>query len=124
MPQFLVNILHGLIPPHEGENGLYSWRVAMSSTVMVLIVAIAGHLAFASGWMPGFEKEGFVTRSDFSQLTDITLTKSILELKKEQCSQPPGSKARSTYAELVATYVKKYRELTGKDFEIPDCDSV
>ena len=96
----------------------------MSMAVIGLLLTMGAHLTFAGGWMPGYEDDGFVRRLEFAQLTDVTLTKAIYEAKKEQCNAPPGSKARSTYSQLVDDYVEQFEKLTGKRFRVPDCDSV
>ena len=124
MKDLIVSIIKALIPPHEGENGLYPWRVAMSAVVVAIGLSFLGHIAYAAGWFPGYENERFVNRSELAQLSDVTLTRAIYDAKKEQCEAPQGSKARSTYSQMVSKFAKQYKELTGQEFDVPECDDL
>jgi len=120
----IVSIIQALIPPHEGENGLYPWRVAMSGLLLVTSLTLMAHVGYAAGWIPGTENERFVSRSELAQLSDVALTKAIYDSKKDQCSADPGSKARSTYAQIVAKFARQYKDLTGHEFDVPECDDL
>jgi len=124
MKEFIGSIVEALIPPRDGEDRMYKWRVAVSLSIALLTITLAGHLLYAAGALPGYENEAFVARNDLNQLADVTLTKAIYEAKKEQCSAPAGSKARSTYSQLVDRYVRQYKELTGIVFDEPECDDL
>ena len=96
----------------------------MSVVVIGLAVSFIGHVGYAAGWIPGWEGEQFVSRSELVKLSDVTLTKAIYEAKRDQCEAHPGSKARTTYSQIVSEFARQYKELTGHDFDVPECDDL
>lgn len=62
-----VEVVKGLIPPSEGDERVYRWRVFIAVFVGVNTMANIGHILWACGWLTFVGLHGFVLQDVYAQ---------------------------------------------------------
>lgn len=103
----------------------------MAACVVMLALLQAVHVAWAAGYSPFFEEEGFAARQDFKQLQmDVsrarlnTLMVNIMDLKQRSCSAK--GEYRVTLQSTLTQLLIEWRTLDPQQqpFPLPSCDEI
>lgn len=62
----VVELAKNLIPPHEGDERVYRWRLFVAFFVGANTMANIGHIAWACGWLSFAGLHGFVTQEAYA----------------------------------------------------------
>lgn len=92
----------------------------MTSTVLGLVLALTAHIYWAS--------ENFSLASDAKDIKRDVSEMRILELRQNQCKlrneKNPSNEARIWVAQQLNEQLQRYREATGKSYNLPACELI
>lgn len=139
-----VELVKNLIPPHEGDERVYRWRVFVAVFSGVNALATIGHIMWACGWLSFVGLNGFVLKDAYAEdirLVDqrrneidrkvdivqkVTITSAIRETMKNRCV----AKAQNNQAALdsankeLELYEQQYYDVFHRPYIEQDCSVV
>lgn len=117
MGKALFDFTASIVPP---EHRTTVWRV-------LITLIIAGHVAWACGWVPGVS--GFAMADEVSDVKEDVKTiqidlvdAQIFEQRLRQCQST--DQARQVHAQRLQRLLRRYQELTGRNYQLPSCSDL
>lgn len=121
-----------IIPPASAdERQLGVWRAFIATATLLLMFGLAGHIAWACGYIPGLP--GFARAQDVHELkTDFRkqqirlLEQALLDMRARQCRAivDDNREAKRFTAERMAQLSTEYYALAGYLYPVPDCNAL
>lgn len=95
----------------------------VACTAFVLVIYGYAFCLGLTPWFKGFAKseqlDGVV--ADIKELRISQIESSLLELRSSQCHLPTNSPAKSVYAANITQRMAVYAQLSGQQFNLPEC---
>lgn len=139
-----MEVIKGLIPPHEGDEAVYRWRVTLAIFIGVNTMANVVHIAWACGWLSFAGLNGFVLKDAYAADLQIASSKQsgievrvvetqrilVQEAIKEALKTRCISILQNNQASLdsanhdVAQYEDQYYALSGRAYQERPCSEI
>jgi hypothetical protein len=124
----------GLVPPTDAtEEHVFRYRLAVSASITFGGIIVAGHIAWACGFLSFIGMSGFAMADDVKLdehrivlLQKVQLEKNIRDLKREQCTAiiQKNQAALSSVTTDLASMKEAYREAINREPDVPHCNEL
>ncbi len=124
----------GLVPPMTAtDEHIFRYRLAVSASITLGGIVVAGHIAWACGFLSFIGIQGFALASDvqsqsarLAMMQKTQLTRDIRDIKKEQCvaMQQKNQIALTAVTANLEALKAEYRNAVGPDPSVPRCDEL